>query len=664
MDKYEFNIKVEQIKKLVTKGDFTTSMKIADTIDWHRVRNTNLLSMISQVYEKNGEYREAKEVLLQAYDRAPVGKRLLFKLAELALREGNIREAESYYREFCETASGDTRQHLLRYLILKAKGATPRQLSAALERYVDTELDEKWMYELAELYASTGERQKCIQLCDKITLMFAFGKYVDKAIKLKMRFAPLSDYQNDLVQNPDKYEAKLKAVEQEFATGGPDLFGEEEDEGTETVPEETYGQTEETADGYEEEPEYIPDTYEQDYPDYSQKQMTPEDDLAANLHQAMAAVKLAQEMSRMSEAGTMEEENVIGGKTKRLYDIHRALPSALRQQEDAEEEGPEEETKIVEEESQPASWKEASEAEGGEGTGTAETAESGSGEAAAADGGEKPSEETGGEAGQSAEAEASGPDAAEEETPVPQYMAVDTRTPETGMKVTVELLKKYHKQHESHNQAVKISGSKLNQRGINNVSEQLTGKDLIIDEAGDLTGEELEHLTELLSSDESGRAVVLLDNPHQIEELYQKNPEQLQMFEHIDGEKAAAESKVQTAAEPGPAQEKPEAAAETPASEEKTEIRTRDADAFAEYACQYAGKIDCNITGKSMLALYERVELMEEDGIPLTRANAEALIEEAADKAEKPSLARLITGVFSAKYDKEGLLILREEHFI
>ncbi len=660
MDKYEFNIKVEQIKKLVTKGDFTTSMKIADTIDWHRVRNTNLLSMISQVYEKNGEYREAKEVLLQAYDRAPVGKRLLFKLAELALREGNVREAESYYREFCETASGDPRQHLLRYLILKAKGATPRQLSYALERYVDTELDEKWMYELAELYATTGERQKCIQLCDKITLMFAFGKYVDKAIKLKVRFAPLSEYQNDLVRNPDKYEAKLKAVEQEFASGGVDLLGE--DENAAEMPEEDYEQTGEEADGYEEEPEYIPDTYEQEYPDYSQEQMTPEDDLAANIHQAMAEEKLAQEMSRMSEAGTMEEEQVVGGKTKRLYDIHRALPSALRRQPAAEEETAEGETETAEE-APPEIWKESQ--EDGESplpeTGAEETAGS------AGEDAEGTSAEDGGQGSEEADPSENRP---KDEAPVPQYMAIDTRTPEKGMKVTVDLLKKYHKQHESHNQVVKISGSRLNERGISNVSGQLTGRDLIIDEAGDLTGEELEHLTEFISSDESGRAVVLLDNPRQIEELYQKNPEQLQMFEHIDGEKEAEEA-AQAAAESAPAPEETESAPEETKAAEKTETRTRepeneemDADAFAEYACQYAAKIDCNITGKTMLALYERVELMEEDGIPLTRANAEALIEEAADKAEKPSLARLITGVFSAKYDKEGLLILREEHFI
>ena len=152
MDKYEFNIKVEQIKKVVNKGDYETAMKIADTIDWRRVRNANLLSMIAQVYEKNSEYQEAKEILLLAFERAPVGKRLLYKLAELAIKGGDIREAEDYYREFCEMAADDPRQHLLRYMILKAKKAPADQLLQALERYTSTELDEKWMYELAELY--------------------------------------------------------------------------------------------------------------------------------------------------------------------------------------------------------------------------------------------------------------------------------------------------------------------------------------------------------------------------------------------------------------------------------------------------------------------------------------------------------------------------------
>ena len=107
MDKYEFNIKVEQIKKMVSRGDYETAMKIADTIDWRRVRNVNILSMVATIYEKNEEYQEAKDILLLAFERAPIGKRLLFKLAELAIKEGSLQEAEDYYREFCDLAPDD-----------------------------------------------------------------------------------------------------------------------------------------------------------------------------------------------------------------------------------------------------------------------------------------------------------------------------------------------------------------------------------------------------------------------------------------------------------------------------------------------------------------------------------------------------------------------------
>ena len=121
MDKYEFNLKVDQIRKMVNKGDYGTARKIADGIDWKRVSNANLLSMISQVYEKNGEYAKAKSVLMMAFERAPIGKRLLYKLTELALKEGSTQEAEEYYREFCDAAGDDPRQSLLRYMVLKQK---------------------------------------------------------------------------------------------------------------------------------------------------------------------------------------------------------------------------------------------------------------------------------------------------------------------------------------------------------------------------------------------------------------------------------------------------------------------------------------------------------------------------------------------------------------
>ena len=220
MDKYEFNVRIEQIKKLVNKADYESAMKIADTIDWRRVRNVSILSMVSSIYEKNEEYQEAKDILLLAFERAPIGKRLLYKLAELAVKQGNTGEAEDYYREFCDLAPEDPRQYLLRYMILKAKGAPAEQLIHTLEQYCNIELDEKWMYELASLYSKTGMSDLCVRTCDKIMLMFGLGKYVEKAMDLKLQYAPLNKYQMDLEENRDKYEARLREVEQEYDMGG------------------------------------------------------------------------------------------------------------------------------------------------------------------------------------------------------------------------------------------------------------------------------------------------------------------------------------------------------------------------------------------------------------------------------------------------------------
>ena len=275
MDKYEFNIKVEQIKKLVNKGDFETAMKIADTIDWRRVRSTSLLTMISQIYEKNAEYQDAKDILLLAYERAPLGKGLLYKLTDLALRENNIQEAEAYYREFCELSGDDPRQYLLRFLILEAKDAPLEQQINSLERYCQEELDEKWLYHLAELYHQANQADDCVRICDKIMLMFGLGKYVDKAMELKIQYAPLNKYQMDLVENRDKYEEKLRAVEQAFEE--EDTMDDEEESSdqepvsgqsavTEHEPEET--ETPEESEVVAEEPAEMEDENEKN-PDIS-----------------------------------------------------------------------------------------------------------------------------------------------------------------------------------------------------------------------------------------------------------------------------------------------------------------------------------------------------------------------------------------------------------
>ena len=747
MDKYEFNIKVEQIKKLVNKGDFETAMKIADTIDWRRVRSTSLLTMISQIYEKNAEYQDAKDILLLAYERAPLGKGLLYKLTDLALRENNIQEAEAYYREFCELSGDDPRQYLLRFLILEAKDAPLEQQINSLERYCQEELDEKWLYHLAELYHQANQADDCVRICDKIMLMFGLGKYVDKAMELKLQYAPLTKYQMDLVENREKYEEKLRAVEEEYKNG------------TYRKSEEEYLDTDEPEAELDDEPENEPE--KQPEPEEKVEKMGAEtkpaeekvekvaldEDVVASLHEAQAEEALAKEVSKIKPYD--EEEGASEGETRIFRNVRDLEPAEA---EEKSEEAPihefeEEEETIVED------WD------------------------------FEPEEE-------------------EEEIKESNHLMIEAEDPAAGLAMALDSLKKIHRELGTKHPVAKISGANLSHRGIASVAERLAGKDLVVEHAADLDDLTVEELEELMTQDETGMVVVLIDTQARLEQMHRAYPALAARFQYIGCEnqkddaakqaqareeelkrqqaqqeaeaarkrQAEREAEIRRQAEKEAEEkrrqqeeaarreeeERAKAEAQALASKEAEEARKAeedrrlaeqqreelrrgeelrrqeearhddepeyedeedryekdeyepeddyvrdgyrddykddykdgykdereddeysnypedepeekpskksgdmDVEEFVQYACKYASEIDCSISGKSMLALYERAEMMEEDGEPLTKTSAEDLIEEAADKAEKKSFS----GLFSSKYDKDGLLILKEKHF-
>lgn len=746
MDKYEFNIKVEQIKKLVNKGDFETAMKIADTIDWRRVRSTSLLTMISQIYEKNAEYQDAKDILLLAYERAPLGKGLLYKLTDLALRENNIQEAEAYYREFCELSGDDPRQYLLRFLILEAKDAPLEQQINSLERYCQEELDEKWLYHLAELYHQANQADDCVRICDKIMLMFGLGKYVDKAMELKLQYAPLTKYQMDLVENREKYEEKLRAVEEEYKNG---TYRKPEPEGE-------YLDTDEPEAELDDEPENEPEGQpEQAEPeekagkpnaetkpaDEKAEKAALDEDVVASLHEAQAEEALAKEVSKIKPYD--EEEGASEGKTRVFRNVRDLEPAEA---EEKSEEAPihefeEEEETIVED------WD------------------------------FEPEEE-------------------EEEIKESNHLMIEAEDPAAGLAMALDSLKKIHRELGTKHPVAKISGANLSHRGIASVAERLAGKDLVVEHAADLDDLTVEELEELMTQDETGMVVVLIDTQARLEQMHRAYPALAERFQYIgcenqkddaaklaqareeelkrqqaqqeaeaarkrqaereaeirrQAEKEAEEKRrQQEAAARREEEERAKAEAQALAAKEAEEARKAeedrrlaerqreelrrqeearrddepeyedeedhyekdeyepeddyardgyrddykddykdsykdereddeysnypedepeekpskksgdmDVEEFVQYACKYASEIDCSISGKSMLALYERAEMMEEDGEPLTKTSAEDLIEEAADKAEKKSFS----GLFSSKYDKDGLLILKEKHF-
>lgn len=827
MDKYEFNVKVEQIKKMAGKSDYETAMKIADTVDWRRVRNVSILSMIATVYEKNEEYQEAKDILLLAFERAPIGKRLLYKLAELAIKEGNIGEAEDYYREFCDLASDDPRQYLLRYMILGAKGAPVEQLVHTLEQYCNVELDEKWLYELAILYNRAGMDDLCVLACDKIMLMFGLGKYVEKAMELKIQHAPLTKYQMDLEENRDKYEERLRAVEQEyeaptrsfgFQPQEPEMpvpvrkpalvkpesaqscedapvYGErqpyrpysrphdeedsyrnqdmyqaqEEDRrGEARYEEDAYGDGDsryQDTDGYREEAAYEDEPYgeESSYDDeasYGYQGDYP--------HQASPVLQGAearyQDGQDYVEAAALDEEPYDRENDYQGEDGH---DKAIIEEEDQEEtlqsweldQNPmTEETlaaRVHEAEVQANLARELSRLSGAEFSEESRQAQT------------RVLKDI-----RSLKINGDVEDgAASSSSQVSKHLMIESQDPEEGLAMAVEALKQIHREMGIKNQAAKITGEKLNKKGVLALADKLTGKDLIIEYAGDMDDQTLQELDLLMSRDETGMNVVMIDNQEQLEAIHSEYPGLAKRFECICDiselklsggvEKDEARSQPHTArpqldsapyltepvpetqvqrgpmlqravaresayeepAREGPQyhegdylgtgsrqpeyderihdesayeddfapedeyREEPEYQEPEPAKrpripavkapekapvyrhEEEPEDRLADdeemdIDEFAQYACQYAGEIDCSISGKSMLALYERIEIMEEDGSTLTKAAAEDLIEEAADKAEKPSFGKRMKGMFSSKYDKDGLLILKEEHFI
>ena len=1045
MDKHELNVKVEQMRKQAGLGDYQTAMKIADKIDWRRVSNVSLLTQVSEIYERNEKYREAKDILLLAVERTPMGRGLLFKLTQLALKVGSIDEAEECFEEFQKLAPQDSRQKLLRYQILKAKGAQPPQLIPPLEEYVNEEISEEWMYELAELYHKAGMRDACLDLCDRITILFGSGEWVQKALRLKAEGEgePLNEYQQSIAgeiyyqpaslphQNAVRETAPVTpafsqsvpvipefslqpqevvppvmtapetvppftaapetvppltaapvaapqytesapygntavretavpqpAVAMPQYVGGIEAGIAPQPMAAQTAPEipaasnpapvPTQALTEQYAPGQEDRYRNVPTfqtataattgvpswteavqpqeapaqndidaeidahlrrleeeklgrkaaatasqpqsaaymqaatesmqtaaaagagsvpilenaavteqapiadsrTVEQRYREESSRpsreyvvsteqravdsefpgteqlmvdRLRYEEESAAARARAAARASETEEELRSREA-KLDETKVLPklpGQERREQ-LAREEAELRRLEQDKEAEliqkpaGKTEETAAVVEET---AVKETEPAETATAVEEAPVKVAESVVAPADQVAEKTDEQTAKVAAgtpsatASAVAEAAAPEekaAAEataeravstakeplaEEVAAAEYRPkqpkllrtpgsfnalIEGRTPEEGLQGAVERLKEAQAVTGFKRPAAKVKAERLNVYGVRNSAEKTTGRDLIIEEAGDLSDVSLSELIQLIAADGGMRTVLLIDNPLQLTRLRASHPEVEKVFhtadkredvkayfaaeakyqeaearrqeevtksaleakearrkeeearrreeealqaaaakeaaerERAEAEKKAAEAereKLAKARENKVAQAVGTAAATSAVEEETVQVRTapqtraedrerpqateaaqavtRQArthaeelakleadkkrlyenepmtkDAFANYAAVYARNIDCVITGKSMNALYERIELLQADNVKLTRKNAETLIEEAADRAEKPPLSRRLGGLFSKRYNKDGLLILKEEDFL
>lgn len=197
MDKYEYNLKLDQIKALSAEEGYMSAAEIADSINWNKIKNVNTLVKIGEIYEKAERYQDARDILLMAYDRSPIGRMIIYRLAEVTIKMGDYDAATEYYDEFVEIAPHDDMKYVLRYAIKKGQGASFDELITILEEYKDEEYTEEWAYELAYLYHKAGKADKCIDACDELILWFGDGPYVERALELKMLYQPLTKAQEE-----------------------------------------------------------------------------------------------------------------------------------------------------------------------------------------------------------------------------------------------------------------------------------------------------------------------------------------------------------------------------------------------------------------------------------------------------------------------------------
>ena len=607
MDKYEFSIKAEQIKKLIGQEDYKTAMQIADTIDWNRVRSVNLLSSIAEIYEKNGEYEEAKDILLLAFERAPVGKRFLYKLSELSLSSGSIDDAVEFYHEFLDVSPEDPRKYLLQYMILKAKGARASQLIGPLENYTETELEEQWLYELAKLYGEAGREDDCVRICDKMILLFGMGKYVDKAMDLKLHYRPVKEEKeyNTISEKPEETEDTVE-TEALSSDGEEDEFYDEEDPETEENNENTSKEVGQENTSKEVEQE---DASEEENKNAQEQEGKKESSSVEN----RADDDESPRYNMIIEAETLEKAFHIAVEEIKYFHkkygvdfkVAKINADKLNEKGFASFKDKLEERDLIIESAGKLKYSVLDEIE--------------------------------------------------------QYIK---EVKESSSIVLIDEVDHFDRLAEDRPKFLEY---------FDIVSGGDEEDDLLEDVDLDAAVKEREEKSEEKEDEAVSPEEEYLDEEEEPEEEYV--PHKPSIFERparpykevLEEEAEKEQPRKEALSEPVTKQQEASAFPEKEEQirrDKKPSSKSMDIEDFARYAIDYASSIDCSITDKGITALYERIQLMEEDGIVLNEESARDLIEETADQAEKPGLGKKIGSLFRPKYDKDDKLILREEHFM
>ncbi len=338
MDKYEFKIKAEQMQHLVQKKDYKMAAKIADGIDWRRGKNVELLTTVSEIYEKMERYEDSFEILNMAYDRAPIGRTIVYKMTEMAIQMGDFEEARDLYKEFVDMAPHDLSRYILKYKIYQGKGAPVKEQIQILEEFKSREYHEKWAYELASLYYKEGMTAKCVEECDDLILWFSEGEYVRRAMELKRQIQPLTASQEEKYQELMKRYGKVTSLKEKKAAKAAKAEAAPKEDALREEPEEEQPVEEEirirtvnpderysTVNLQAELAEGLRDLLQEESPSEEEAEDFPESDIEA--WQREAARRRAEEEAARRQA---EEEEAA-----RQAELQRKAEEKARRQEEA-----------------------------------------------------------------------------------------------------------------------------------------------------------------------------------------------------------------------------------------------------------------------------------------------------------------------------------------
>lgn len=305
VDKYDYNVKSDEIKKLYNHKDFADAAAIADEIDWYKVKDKAMLSRVADIYENTKQYEKAKEILLIAYERSPLGRQLAYKLTILSLRTQSFDDADEFYQDFVEMSPTDDLQYLLKYRIARAKGQDKSVLIEILETYLKDEKDERWQYELAKLYHADGQDEKCIEMCNEIEVWFGEGKYVTKARKLRSLITGVMEEYNQRYI-PENFN---KVVVEKSSQTEPAQITESAEQNTESVAKgidiEEFFPTEEKVDDSDEDVLEDEDVYAEESGE-SEEEDTSDDESESNSEESQESQ--LDEIETLAESIVEEQE--------------------------------------------------------------------------------------------------------------------------------------------------------------------------------------------------------------------------------------------------------------------------------------------------------------------------------------------------------------------